>query len=130
MENTNASIVILKTGSQIICSLKELFDGEEDNRKGVCLLMIHPYELSLVATNSKKTQQDLQVKFSRWCPYSSDYQFKIPYDSVMAVGAVDPNLEQAYNTKIEQVTQAISENSNSLQEEMTQVINPEVVTNE
>jgi hypothetical protein len=130
MENTNASIVILKTGSQIICSLKELFDGEEDNKKGVCLLMIHPYELSLVSVNGREDQQDLQVKFSRWCPYSSDYQFKIPYDSVMAVGVVDPNLEQAYNTKIEQVTQAISENFNSSQEEMTQVINPEVVTNE
>ena len=92
--------------------------------------MIHPYELSLVSTNSKKSQQDLQVKFSRWCPYSSDYQFKIPYDSVMAVGAVDPNLEQAYSTKIEQVTEAINQNFNSVQEEISPAINPEVMSNE
>ena len=130
MENINASIVILKTGSQIICSLKELFDGEEDNKKGICLLMIHPYELSLVSVGGEEDQPDLQVKFSRWCPYSSDYQFKIPYDSVIAIGAVDPNLEQAYTTKIEQVTEAINQNFNSVQEEIPQAINPEVMPNE
>jgi hypothetical protein len=130
MENLNASIVIMKTGTQIICDLKEVFDGEGDARKGVCLLMIHPYELSLISVGGEDSQQDLQVKFSRWCPYSVDYQFKIPYDSVTAIGVPDSGLEQAYRAKIEQVNQAMNANARLQQEEIEKVVNPEVVTDE
>jgi hypothetical protein len=130
MENLNASIVIMKTGTQIICDLKEVFDGEGDARKGVCLLMLHPYELSLISVGGEDSQQDLQVKFSRWCPYSVDYQFKIPYDSVTAIGVPDSGLEQAYRAKIEQVNQAMNANARLQQEEIEKVVNPEVVTDE
>ena len=130
MENTNASIVIMKTGSQIICDLKEVFDGEGEDRKGVCLLMMHPYELSLISVGGEENAQDLQVKFSRWCPYSVDYQFKIPYDSVTAIGIPDSGLEQAYRAKIAQVTQSMNTNAQLQQEEIEKVINPEVISNE
>jgi hypothetical protein len=130
MENTNASIVIMKTGSQIICDLKEVFDGEGEDRKGVCLLMMHPYELSLISVGGEENAQDLQVKFSRWCPYSVDYQFKIPYDSVTAIGIPDSGLEQAYRAKIAQVTQSMNTNAQLQQEEIEKVINPEVIPNE
>jgi hypothetical protein len=130
MENLNASIVIMKTGTQIICDLKEVFDGEGDARKGVCLLMLHPYELSLISVGGEDSQQDLQVKFSRWCPYSVDYQFKIPYDSVTAIGVPDSGLEQAYRAKIDQVNQAMNANARLQQEEIEKVVNPEVVTDE
>jgi hypothetical protein len=131
MEPTDASIVILKTGAQIICELKEVFDGEGDSKKGVCLLMIHPYELSLVAApEMAESQQDLQVKFSKWCPYSTDHQFKIPYDSVMAIGVPDAGLEQAYKAKVDVITQAINQNAQLQQEENGNVINPEVMSNE
>ena len=130
MENTNASIVIMKTGSQIICDLKEVFDGEGEDRKGVCILMMHPYELSLISVGGEENAQDLQVKFSRWCPYSVDYQFKIPYDSVTAIGIPDSGLEQAYRAKIAQVTQSMNTNAQLQQEEIEKVINPEVIPNE
>jgi hypothetical protein len=130
MENTNASIVIMKTGSQIICDLKEVFDGEGEDKKGVCLLMMHPYELSLISVGGEENAQDLQVKFSRWCPYSVDYQFKIPYDSVTAIGIPDSGLEQAYRAKIAQVTQSMNTNAQLQQEEIEKVINPEVIPNE
>jgi hypothetical protein len=130
MENTNASILVLKTGTQLICDLKEVFDGENENKKGVCLLMVHPYELSLIATDTENSQQDLQVKFSKWCPYSVDYQYKIPYDSVMAIGVPDAGLEQAYRAKIAQLTEIMNQNARLQQEEIEKVINPEVVTNE
>ena len=41
------SIVTLKTGERVITELKEIFDGEGDNKKGVCLLMEDPYILNL-----------------------------------------------------------------------------------
>lgn len=129
MENTNASIVIMKTGTQIICDLKEVFDGEGEDKKGVCLLMLHPYELSLISVNGEDDAQDLQVKFSRWCPYSVDYQFKIPYNSVTAIGIPDSGLEQAYRVKIEQVTQSMNESA-ALREDIHAVIQPEVIADE
>jgi hypothetical protein len=121
MEEVTPSIVVLKTGEQIICDLKEIFDGEGEDRKGVCLLMIHPHVLSLVEDN-KKTNSDLQVKFTKWCPYSTDTQFKVPYDTIMAIGASDTRLSEAYVNKVSELEQF-----NNAQQ---QVITPEVMSNE
>lgn len=101
----STSIVILKTGEQIICELKEAFEGEGEERKGICLVMIHPYILELVKVqNLDNPEQDLQVRFSKWCPYAVDTQYKIPYDTVTAIGTPDSGLERAYLAKVEQVT--------------------------
>jgi hypothetical protein len=129
MESMNVSVVILKNGDQIVCDLKEVYEGEGDDRKGICLLMIHPYLLSLIAVeNVENPQQDLQVKFSRWCPYSTDTQFKIPYDTVMSIGTCDPNLSVAYVNKVNQVEEITnSKNAQLQQEEIQKVLNPEVV---
>jgi hypothetical protein len=113
--------------------LKEVFEeGEGEEKKGICLLMIHPYVLSLISVeNSDNPQQDLQVKFSKWCPYSISTQFKIPYDSVMAIGACDPGLGAAYLNKVEQVEETLNgKNVQLQQEEIQNVINPEVMENE
>jgi hypothetical protein len=55
-----SSIVILKTGEQIICDLKEVYEGEGEEKRGICLLMRHPYSLSLVQVeNTDNPQQNL-----------------------------------------------------------------------
>lgn len=114
----NSSIVILKSGEQIICELKEAYEGEGEDKKSVCLVMIHPYVLQLVQVNNQDNpQQDLQVKFSRWCPYAVDSQFRIPYDSVVAIGSPDAGLEQAYVAKVEQVKQ-VNETENAKQQQV------------
>ena len=97
----STSIVVLKTGDQIICDLKELFDGDGENKKGICLLMRHPFSLSIVEVPiQNQVGTDIQVKFTRWCPYSTDVEFKLPYDVVMSVASCEVNLEQAYLEKI------------------------------
>ena len=45
------SILTLKTGDRVIAELKEIFDGEGDDKRGVCLLMEEPYVLSLDGGN-------------------------------------------------------------------------------
>lgn len=121
------SIVILKTGEKLITILQEAFEGEGDDQKGICLVMNHPYVLSLISIeNQDNPEQDLQVKFSKWCPYATDVQFRIPYDGVLAIGQPDLGLSQAYQAKIEQHDQ-ITENLKQQQEEIEKVINPEVV---
>lgn len=94
----NPSIVILKTGEQIICDLKEFFDSDGEDKKGLGLLFVHPYSLQLIPT-----EDDVQVKFSKWCPYSVDTQFKVPYDSVIAFGECDAGLKEAFIEKVQQV---------------------------
>ena len=99
----NPSIVVLKTGEKLITVLQEAFEGEGEDQKGICLVMNHPYELSLLNVNNQDNpDQDLQVKFSKWCPYAIDTQYRIPYDGVLAIGQPDAGLAQAYQAKIGQ----------------------------
>lgn len=107
-ENFNPSIVALKTGDKLITVLREAFEGEGEDQKGICLVMNYPYELTI--DDSK--DNDLQVKFSRWCPYSVNTEYRIPYDSVLAIGQPDPGLAQAYQQKVEEVVKVNSQETN------------------
>jgi len=100
----NPSIVVLKTGEKLITILQEVFEGEGDTKKGVCLVMNYPYELSLIAVpNEDDPEKDLQVKYSKWCPYSLESSFRIPYDGILTIGAPDPGLTSAYMAKVDVV---------------------------
>ena len=100
------SIITLKTGDRIITDLKEAFEGDGDDKKGICLIMEEPYVLNLDgATPQYLTEQhgmEYQVRFSKWNPYSPDTMFKIPYDCVMTISNPEAGLENAYQQKIEQ----------------------------
>ena len=98
------SIVTLKTGDRIITELKEVFDGEGEDKRGVCLIMQEPYILNLDGGQPQYlTEQygmEYQVRFSKWNPYSPDTMFKIPYDVVMTISNPEPGLQTAYETKL------------------------------
>jgi hypothetical protein len=132
--NLSPSIVVLKTGEKLITFLQEAFEGKGEDQKGICLIMTHPYELSLVSVNNQTNpEQDLQVKFSKWCPYAIDTQFRIPYDSVMAIGQPDPGLSQAYQAKIDQAEEILNkenENQKLQQEEIKKALTQKAVTPE
>jgi hypothetical protein len=100
------SIITLKTGDRVITDLKEAFDGEGEDRKGICLIMDEPYILNLAGENpqylTEAYGQEYQVRFSKWNPYSTDTMFKIPYDCVMTISNPEPGLQKAYEQKIEQ----------------------------
>jgi len=100
------SIITLKTGDRIITELKEAFEGEGENKRGICLIMEEPFILTLDgATPQYLTEAhgaEYQVRFSKWNPYSPDTMFKIPYDCVMTISTVEPGLQKAYENKITQ----------------------------
>lgn len=93
-------IVVFKNGERVICELQEVFEGEGEGKRGVCLVMKNPYILELVSSDDPNSELDLQVKFSKWCPYSVDYQFRVPYDCILAIGEPDQGLNEAYRNKI------------------------------
>jgi len=108
------SILTLKTGDRVIAELKEIFDEEGDNKKGICLLMEEPYILQMDGSTpqyiTEQVGAEYQIRFSKWNPYSSDWQFKIPYDSVMTISNPEPGLEEAYKNKITEKREAYGQN--------------------
>jgi len=104
------SVVVLNTGEKLITILQEAFEGEGEERKGICLIMNFPYELSLSSVpNPENPDRDLQVKFSKWCPYAIEQQYRIPYNGILTVATPDPGLAQAYRAKINATQSAAPE---------------------
>ena len=110
------SIVTLKTGERVITELKEVFDGEGDDKTGICLIMQEPYILNLDGgTPQYLTEQygmEYQVRFSKWNPYSPDIMFKIPYDCVMTISNPEPGLQTAYENKLKEKKELENGNEN------------------
>jgi len=100
------SVITLKTGDRVITDLKEAFEGEGEDRRGICLIMEEPYVLSLDTKGPQYLTEQLgaeyQVRFSKWNPYSVDTMFKVPYDCVMTISNPEPGLQEAYEKKIEE----------------------------
>lgn len=125
----NPSIVILKTGEKLITILQEVFEGEGDDRRGICLMMNYPYELTMLNAQTDDIEQELQVKYSKWCPYAVDSQYRIPYDCVMTIASPDPGLAGAYQDKIalleekKKTAEEQTTNWKLQQEEIEKVIN-------
>jgi hypothetical protein len=111
------SILTLKTGDRVIAELKEIFDGEGEDKKGICLLMEEPYVLTLDGTTpqylTEQIGSEYQIRFSKWNPYSSDWQYKIPYDSIMTISNPEPGLQKAYENKITQKREIENDRSDS-----------------
>lgn len=95
-----SSIVVLVNGDTVITNLQEVFKGEGDDKKAICLMMNHPYKVDIVSQKKKNKPEEVQVQFTKWCPYSKDFQYKIPYDSVVTIGAPEDGLRDAYEAKV------------------------------
>ena len=100
------SIVTLKTGDRIITELKEIFDSEGEDKRGVCLLMEDPYVLNLDGDTPQYLTEahgmEYQIRFSKWNPYTPDWQFKIQYSDIMTINNPEPGLQKAYENKIQE----------------------------
>ena len=99
------AIAVLQTGERVITELQEVREDNKEDGKPICLMFVRPYILNTESVNNE-ANQEVQVRFSKWLPYSSDTQFKIPFASVMAVGTADPGLAQAYNNTVQQAVAA------------------------
>ena len=111
-DEIKASVVMLNSGESVITILREVFDKEKDDedgpRRGICLEMNFPYSLEVfenVTVNQETGEEetDVQVKFSKWCPYSEDVSFRTAYANVISVASASPGLEQAYKQKVQEV---------------------------
>jgi hypothetical protein len=97
-----ASIVTLKSGQNIICEVREIFQGEDEDKKGVGLQLSDPFALELYENpEAEDPAERSKVRFARWNPFTLDRTFRVSYDAVIAVSTPDPNLDTAFADKVE-----------------------------
>jgi len=92
-------ILLMNSGERIITGLAEVTNSEG---QAVCLLARCPYILSMIPAGDVSPDgnpSQFNVNFTKWLPYSSDDQFKIPYSSVVAIGEVDSGILEVYLEK-------------------------------
>ena len=111
------SIVVLQMGERVITDLQEVRENNDPEGKPICLVMIRPYILSVEKTVGDPTNQEVQVRFSKWLPYSVDTQFKIPFSAIVSVGQPDGGLVEAYR---QTVAQAEASEAMATRQEVTQ----------
>lgn len=92
-------VLLMKSGERLIAGLSELTDSEGN---GVCFIIRCPYILSMIPAGQVSSEGDatqFQINFTRWFPFSSDQQFKIPYTTIVAIGEPDENILNVYLEK-------------------------------
>ena len=52
---------------------------------------------------------EYQIRFSKWNPYTPDWQFKIQYSDIMTINNPEPGLQKAYEQKIKDKREEINE---------------------
>ncbi len=91
-------IVTLQTGEQLIGGLVELTD---DDGKGICFSIKHPYIIKLVPSGKvpREDETEFRINFNKWMPFSPNVSFRISYPSVVTIGDVDKGVHDVYMEK-------------------------------
>jgi hypothetical protein len=83
-------IVMLKNGHHIITKINELFvEGKEEP---FCFLFTAP----LVITYKSTDNQELELSFTLWSPFSKSVEFRIPFDHVVSMGEPKDDILEKY----------------------------------
>jgi sporulation protein YlmC with PRC-barrel domain len=89
----------MKSGERLIAGLAEFTN---ENGVGVGFIIRNPYILGMMPAGEVSSEGDptqFQINFTKWFPFSSDNQFKIPYNTVVAIGEPDANILNVYLEK-------------------------------
>lgn len=98
----SVSILVLVTGERVIAELQEVRENNDPDGKPICLVMIRPYILSVEKTIGEPTNQEVQVRFTKWLPYSADTQFRVAFSTLLTIGTPDEGLVEAYKGTVAQ----------------------------
>jgi hypothetical protein len=111
----NAKIIVLQNGNKIICLLNEVMD---ENNKGICFSVQEPYVLGHQINENAKNTNDLLITFERWIPYSSQTEFKIPYNQIVTIGEVQSSLLNGYIERLEpiQISKSSDNTTNTIEQ--------------
>ena len=97
--NLTPRIVLTQHNERIIAGVGEI---EDNDGKRIGLILKRPYVLSMMPTGDVTpdgTPSQFNVNFTKWIPYSTDEEFRVPYNAVVAVGEVEPGILEIYLEK-------------------------------
>lgn len=83
-------IILTKNGDKLIAAVGEVTDPE--TQKGLGFIFKCPYILNMTPSGDGQ----FSVNFTKWIPYSSDIQYRVPYDIVAAIGEPEPDILNIY----------------------------------
>lgn len=86
-------IILTRTGEKLIAAVGEITDPETN--KGLGFVFRCPYTLNMLPAD----EGQFSVNFTKWIPYSSDMDFKVPYDVVAALGEPEQDILNIYLEK-------------------------------
>lgn len=92
-------VLVMQSGERVIAGISEMTD-EEGN--GLGFIIRSPYILGMTPSGQISSEGDpseFQINFTKWFPFSTDIQFKIPYISVTAIGEPHENILNIYLEK-------------------------------
>jgi len=92
-------VLMLQTGERIIAAVGEVTDEEG---KGICLVIRCPYLLSMQPSGEVSpdgTPSQFNVNYTKWFPYSISEDFRIPYNSVIAIGDPEPGILDVFTER-------------------------------
>lgn len=97
--NLTPRIVLTQHNERIIAGVGEI---EDNDGKRIGLVLKKPYVLSMMPTGEVSPDgapSQFNVNFTKWIPYSTDDEFRVPYNAVVAVGEVEPGILEIYLEK-------------------------------
>lgn len=107
-------IIATKNGEKLIAVVGEFTDPETN--KGLGFVFRCPYVLSMTPNGDGQ----FSVNFTKWIPYATDIQYKVPYDVVAAIGDPEPDIANIYiekfGDKLNDDATATSDSSDSVEE--------------
>ena len=72
------------------------FNTDENGNK-ICAVLRSPYIVNLVPfDDGNSEQQQYKVSFTKWIPYSSSKEFRIPFSQIVTIGEVEQDILNLY----------------------------------
>lgn len=85
----DVKIVMLKNGHHIITKINELY--LEEKEEPFCFLLTAP----LIITYKSK-EEELELSFTLWSPFSKSVEYRIPFDYVVSMGEPKDDILEKY----------------------------------
>jgi len=104
-------IVVLQSGEHLVGGLIELTDEEG---KGICFSIKHPYVLRLVPSTEFPTEEENKfvINFAKWLPFSPNINYRISYPSIVTIADVDEGVYNVYMEKFGHLYENSTETTN------------------
>lgn len=92
-------VLKLQGGEQLISGIAEI---QNEEKEGIGFQLTNPYLLQLIPSNEvtpEGTPATFSVNYTRWISCSSENVFRVPYNSIIAIGEPEVSILETFKSK-------------------------------